>query len=196
MTGAALVDALHKWYRRRSIDRPVISTLNPEHANLPEYFKPLGRDRQPSNSILYLSDVHLKDLYAREWREDESNEFIKWLSIVRHRDTDIILTSQLTKLIDVQVVATLDALIIKEPSAMAQRLERQEVRSIIEEAAPHFTGSRLKRWERAFVFGHDINEPTFIVDGIKKPGWWTEELSKSFSQKPLIKRGFLRYLPI
>lgn len=183
VTGAALSDALHK-----ITGKLVYSSIDPAKYELPKYYRRASGNKQPSDAILYLSDVHLMDLYARDWRDDESNSFIKWLSIVRHRGTDVVLTTQLTKLIDVQVIATLDALIIKEPSALAERLERPEVRDIIEDAAQHFTGSQKRRWEMAYVYTHDIQHKGFVVEGIKKPGWWTEEISKAFSEKPVRDR--------
>jgi len=189
VTGAALAEEIH-----RQTGKDIVSTLDVSKAELPKYWKKLKRDRSPSDSILYMSDVHLMDLYARDWREDESNEFIKWLSITRHRNSDVILTTQLTKLIDVQVIATLDALIVKEPSALADRLERPEVRRIVEEARGAFEGkSQMQKWETAFVFTHT---GSFVVEDIKKPKFWNEDLSRSFSEKPLMKTGFLEPLRI
>ncbi len=79
---------------------------------------------------------------------------------------------------------------------MADRFERQELRDLTDEAAGVFRGlDERARWERALVFQHrrDVGQEGFlIVDGIKKPGFFTEEMSKVFGSVDLAGESRLR----
>lgn len=171
--------------------KTVYSNWSPVKFRLPENWKLRRGLSTPKDAIILQSDAHL-ELFARDWRTDEASAFIKFLSISRHRNTDVIATTQLTRLIDAQLVATSDFIIFKEPSAVADRLERPEMRDLTAEARPTFQGkTRLQKLKAAWVVTHD---GSFEVAGIEKPPFWTEEMSKMFGNVNFAGDSRLRQL--
>ena len=175
VTAVDLAQAIHK-----KTKKPVFSNYDPYIFKVPKGWKRRRGMSTPSDAIIIQSDAHL-DLFAREWRTDHATAFIKFLSIARHRGTDVISTTQLSILLDRQVVATADAMIFKEPSALAGRMERGEIRNLTEEAGERFLGlSQAERWGRVVVFTHQ--KGIQVVDGVKKPRWFTEKASKIYGE--------------
>ena len=180
-TTAALLNDISK-----ATGKDVYSPYNPDQFSLPKNWKLYaGGDKFRPRSIYDLSDFHL-EMFARDWQSDYAGVFIKLVSISRHRDIDFGITTQMTRLIDALVVATIDCLIIKEPSVLADRFERPELRDITAEAKRHFPegmapAERLAKWERAYVMT-DSYQP-FVVDGIKKPTWYTEKMGTIYAEE-------------
>ena len=84
-------------------------------------------------------------------------------------------------------VASIDALICKEPSLLADRFERPEVKDITEEAKRYFPegmseGEKLAKWRRAYVLTDSY--PPFVAENIDKPAWYTDEMSRIFAEVP------------
>ena len=179
-TTAALLDEIAE-----KTGKPVYSPYDPVKFGLPKHWKPYsGGDAFKPHSIYDLSDFHL-EMFARDWQSDYAGVFIKLVSISRHRDIDFGITTQMTRLIDALVVATIDCLILKEPSVLADRFERPELRDITAEAKAHFPegqgkAEKLAKWERAYVLTDSY--PPFLVDGIKKPSWYSDEMGTIYAE--------------
>lgn len=150
--------------------------LKPEKYGLPEYFRMFDRKFYESTIIL-LSDAHLS-LYSREWGTDFNKTMDKIQTIARHRNIDIIYTTQQTRRLDINIVAGVDCILFKEPSLMAYKFERQEIKDMTEQTKTYFSDKPKKwKWEHALAFTHTgIHK----VENIKKPYYWTEELSKAY----------------
>ena len=179
-TTAKLLDTIAK-----KMNKPVYSPYDPVKFGLPKYWQLYrGGDAFRPHSIYDLSDFHL-EMFARDWQSDFAGVFIKLQSISRHRDIDFGITTQLGRLIDALVLATIDCLIMKEPSVLAERFERPELRDITSEAEQYFPegnddAGRLAKWERAYVLTDSY--PPFLVDGIKKPSWYSDEMGTIYAE--------------
>lgn len=185
--------------RQKETGRQVLSNYDPYRFRLPRGWKLRRGASTPKDSIVLQSDAQL-ELFAREWHLEEHAAVIKWLTIARHRDSDAIMTTQLARILDVNVIDMADAIVFKEPSALAPYLERGEIRSLTARAARVFgltenedgefedTGkfSKKEKWEMAWVFTHT---GSFLVTGIRKPPFWTEEMSKSYGGVDIAGRG-------
>jgi len=153
--------------------------LQPKKYNLPSYFRRFTEKFIP-NSILLLSDAHLS-LYSREWRTDFNKTMDKLQTISRHRDIDIIYTTQQTRRLDINIVAGVDCIIFKEPSMMAAEFERPEIRKMTETAQLWFKDrSQKTKWGRAVAF---IQQGEHRIEFITKPYYWSEELSKAYGKE-------------
>lgn len=158
-------------------------SLQPERYNLPGYFKNFKRKFVP-DSVLLLSDAHLS-LYSREWRTNFSKTMDKLQTISRHRNIDIIYTTQQTRRLDINIVAGVDCIIFKEPSMLAAEFERPEIRKMTEIAQLWFKDRSQKiKWGRAVAF---TPQGEFRLEYIKKPYYWSEELSKAYGQELKLK---------
>jgi len=153
--------------------------LHPKKYNLPSYFKRFTGKFVPY-SILLLSDAHLS-LYSREWRTDFNKTMDKLQTISRHRDIDIIYTTQQTRRLDINIVAGVDCIIFKEPSMMAAEFERPEIRKMTETAQLWFKDrSQKTKWGRAVAF---TQQGEHRIEYITKPYYWSEELSKAYGKE-------------
>jgi len=156
-------------------------SLNPKKYFLPSYFREF-KEVFLNDSVLLLHDAHI-DLYAREWGTDFNKTMDKLQSISRHKNIDIVYTTQQARRLDVNIVAGSDALVFKEPSLLAPSFERPQLRDLSEKATTYFRGkSKRWKWEHAYVFTH-VGEVT--VSDIKKPYYWSEDLSRVYGQEQL-----------
>lgn len=186
VTAVAAAVELHK-----QTGKEVHSNYSPEEFKLPKYWKQRSGASFKENSIQLISDAHL-DYFSRDWQSDMASTLIKIVSISRHNDIDFIWTTQLTSMLDRQMIANIDVIMMKEPSTLAAKFERPEVREMTETAVAYFSGmSQQQKWESAAAFTHIGEE--YITD-IKKPPFWTEKMSKLYAsnlqQKPLWQRIF------
>lgn len=82
-------------------------------------------------------------------------------------------------MIDRQMIANIDVIMMKEPSTLAAKFERPEVRSMTEKAVAYFEGHNQKiKWGAALAFTHTGE---YNITGIKKPLFWTEKMSKLYA---------------
>jgi len=155
--------------------KPIYINLEPKKYHLPHYFKKWDRKFR-NNSVLYLTDAHL-EYYSMEWATKKASTLIKLMNISRHKNIDMVWTTLLASDIPRGVVKRMDASIYKEPIFRAERYERYELRDEVMEAKTFFEGKTKKeKWETALVF---TQKGKFKVQGIKKPFYWSEELSKA-----------------
>jgi len=165
--------------------KQIYSNLDPDRYNLPGHFHKYKR-RLPQNSVLLISDAHLS-LYAREWSMNFNKTMDKLQTISRHRNIDIIYTTQQTSRLDINIVSGVDCLIIKEPSLMAMKFERPEIRKMTEKAHKFFKGQTQKeKWRRAVAF---TSIGILYIDYIEKPHYWTEKISKRYGRERLVLSG-------
>jgi hypothetical protein len=115
---------------------------------------------------------------------------VKLVSVSRHKDIDFIYTTQTSSLFTRRALEQVDCLILKEQSFLADKLERAEVQDFVLDANQYYSTypkaddeykqghvSQTWKWEHALAFTH---EGRFEIEGIKKPAWFTEEMSKIY----------------
>ena len=168
----SLASALHQ-----KTGKPVYCHI-PINVYLPSYFKPIDIHNPKPNSIWLIDDAHLL-VHARKWYENTNILMDNFQTISRHLNVDIIYTTQETIRIDKNIIAGIDALVFCEPSLLAPQFERAAIHPLVEEAAKIFR--RLPPHERkrtAYIITHSEK---IILKNIKLPYYWSERLSKSFS---------------
>lgn len=166
----------------RENDRIVYINLEPRKYNLPHYFRRWDR-KFHENSIIYLTDAHL-EYYATEWGTDKAKTLTKLQNISRHKNIDMVWTTLLATDVPKNFIRRLDCSIYKEPVFRAEKFERQELREEIEYARKFFE-TKPEGWQGTFQrwkWGHAVAYTQygyFEIEGIEKPYYWSEELSKA-----------------
>jgi len=174
VTAAALAEELHKY-----TGKTIYSNYNPRQYKLPDYWKMRGVSWR-EKSITLISDAEL-ELFSREWQKQPHTAYIQVAAVSRHKDIDFIHTTQTSTLLDKETVIQLDVLLFKEPSTLADRFERTEIRDLTQEAVNIFKDkSQQEKWETAYAYTHT---GAYTITDIKKPPYWTEEMSKMFGQQ-------------
>jgi len=181
-TACALAAELH-----RQTGKPVFSPYDPSRFKLPKPWNLRSGNNYQPKTIQLVSDAHL-EYFSREWQADLSTALVKLVSVSRHQDIDFIYTTQISSLLDKQAVSNIDCLLMKEPSTLADKFERPELKEITMEARVFFQGkSQTEKWRSALAFTHT---GTYPVTDIDKPTWFTEDISKIFGQQPTEETPF------
>ena len=175
----SLATAMHNKY-----DKPVYCE-KPRGVWLPSYFYQIDIRNPNNNSIWLLDDAHIL-LYAREWWEEPHKLMDVLQSISRHKNIDIIYTTQQTVRIDKNIIAGVDAIIFTEPSLLSPQFERTQIIKFVKEANRIFRNLHPKDKKRtAYIITH---EHKIILKNIKLPYYWSKSLSKSFSSYNVLEK--------
>lgn len=163
--------------------KPVYSSYDPGRFKLPHDWRLRSSNVYESNTVQLVSDAHLEYFYA-EWHTDMAAALVKLVSVSRHKDIDFIYTTQTSSLFTRRALEQVDCLILKEQSFLADKLERAEVQDFVLDANQYYMSdqklgwhSQEWKWEHALAFTH---EGRFEIEGIEKPAWFTEEMSKIY----------------
>ena len=182
VTAVALAEEIHSLTGKR-----IVSSYNPQQNKLPKYWEMRGFSWK-ENSITLISDAEL-ELFSRDWHQQPHKAYIEVAAVSRHKDIDFIHTTQTSTLMDKESVVQLDVLMFKEPSALADRFERPEIRDLVEEAKSKFpdTLSQRAKWETAYAYTHT---GSYLITDIKKPPYWNDSMSKMFGadQQPFWRK--------
>lgn len=204
VTAVALALALQE-----NTGKPVLSNYDPGRFRLPRDWRLRPGDKFDPNTIQLISDAHL-EYFSRDWQSSPAETLVKVVSVSRHRDIDFIYTTQLSSLIDRQVISNIDVMIFKEPSLLAAEFERKELDEFTAQAQQYYSGqidcyeidenkrlvtsnpkhkmSQQEKWTTAVAFTHDKGK--IVVTDIQKPPWFTEEMSKIFGGQQEDKTHF------
>jgi energy-coupling factor transporter ATP-binding protein EcfA2 len=188
-------------------EKPVLSNYDPGRFKLPRDWRLRPGNAFEANSVQLISDAHL-EYFSRDWQSSPAETLVKVVSVSRHRNIDFIYTTQLSSLIDRQVISNIDVMIFKEPSLLAAEFERKELDEFTKQAQEYYYRgsesrnpkdhenlawrqqklSQMEKWTTAIAFTHDKGK--IIVTDINKPAWFTEEMSKIFGQTSEDKQHF------
>lgn len=104
------------------------------------------------------------------------------LLISRHKDISVIFITQNSSNLEINTIRQADYLILKPHSLLQLDFERQRIRDIYKEVEPDFKKlSKIKGI--AYIYSSEYRG--FVSN--KLPSFWTENLSKSFSNKNVSK---------
>ena len=144
----------------------------------PDFIKPLEDIEEAPNDSIVLVDEGALEFNARRSQGKKAVNLTKIMAIARHKDLTLIFITQQTRIIDVNCLGMSDILVFKEPSIMQEKTDRKEVKKFYEKIKYFFKSfSKENRKKFAYCFGDDFRG--FV--GISLPSFWTDELSKSYS---------------
>lgn len=131
----------------------------------------------PSNSVALVDEGAV--IYSSRDSHKAANKAIsKLMAVARHKNLSLILITQNSAMIDVNVLRLADTLIIKKPSLMQTNFERREMKKLFDKALPHFKGLKGIDNKKGFYVIDDEFEG-FMKAGL--PDFWNDKISKSFA---------------
>ena len=150
-------------------------TLGYEKTRLPWWIKKVDSIEKIPNNATALFDEGAILFSARDSMKNINKELSKIMAIARHKNLTLVLITQNSAMIDLNVLRLADALLLKEPSLLQSKFERKALKEIYEKIKPKFAGIDDKK-AHFYVWDDDFQ-------GLIKyslPTFWNENISKSF----------------
>lgn len=167
--GMKLLEYFHKETKRKCY------TLGYGKTKLPFWLKKVDEMEDIPNNSCVLFDEGAILFSSRESMKNINKELGKIMAIARHKNLTLILITQNSGMIDLNVLRLADTLLLKEPSLLQSKFERKALRDIYEKIAPKFKDKKPKI-EHFYVWDDDFQ-------GIAKydlPEFWSDKISTSF----------------
>ncbi|HDI12898.1 MAG: hypothetical protein DRN83_01015 [Hadesarchaea archaeon] len=146
-------------------------------AKLPKWIrKAKNVDEIPNDSVVLIDEAAIL-FFSRESMTSMNKMLSKLMAIARHKNLSMILISQSSAMIEVNVLRLADVLLLKEPSMFQARFERKALQDIFRHAKKIF---------------RELDDPTsyFYVysdefEGLVRyelPYFWNDSISRSFRE--------------
>jgi len=145
-------------------------------AKLPKWLKKADSIEDVPNDSCVLVDEGAILFSSRDSMQDTNKALSNLMAIARHKNLNLILITQSTAMIDVNVLRLADILLLKEPSLLQSEFERKALQKMYAKIIPVFKPLEEKE-KYFFVWSDDFQ-------GLLKyelPEFWNESISKSFS---------------
>ena len=167
--GMKLLELFHKETKRNCY------TLGYEKTNLPWWLKKAGSIEKIPNNSVALFDEGAILFSARESMKEINKILGKIMAIARHKNLTLILITQNSAMIDLNVLRLADALLLKEPSLLQSKFERKALMEIFAKIKPKFENLEEKK---AYFYVWDDDFQGLVKYSL--PGFWSDKISKSF----------------
>ena len=146
---------------------------------LPNFIKKVSDIKDvKNNSILLVDEAAIA--YSSRSSMKQSNKILgELMAIARHKNLSLIIITQNSAMIDLNVMRLSDTIIFKEPSLLQSRFERKSILDLFRKAEEQFKKIESKYRKRYFYVIDDEFEG--ILD-FSLPEFWSDKISKSFSK--------------
>lgn len=128
----------------------------------------------PNNSVALIDEGAIV-FSSRESMKKPNKALGNIMAIARHKNLTLILITQNSAMVDVNVLRLADSLLLKEPSLLQSKFERKGLKEIYEKVIPEFEGKENKK-KLFYIYDDDFM-------GLMEsplPSFWNEKISKSF----------------
>lgn len=132
----------------------------------------------PNNSIGIVDEAYIL-YHSRLSMTVAAKEMSIAINLSRQKNQTIVFVSQDSMQIDRNILGAADVIIFKEPSLLQTKIDRPEIRSMLEKASLAFQEISGDRRKWAYVFSQAKGEIGLIESGI--PTFWTDGLSRAFA---------------
>lgn len=146
---------------------------------LPRFIKKVENIKDVKNSSVVLVDEAAISYSSRSSMKKENKILGELMAIARHKNLSLIIITQNSAMIDLNVMRLSDTLIFKEPSLLQSRFERKSILDLFKKAEEHF--KKIETLERKKYFYVIDDEFEGILD-FDLPKFWSEKISKSFAK--------------
>lgn len=177
--------------------QPYIVAPKAVHEKYPEWMKRVDPKNVvvPTDAILFGDDLHLL-FHARDWARGGGRPLEMLARERHHYNTSLIVTSQDARVIDLNLLPMLSALIIKKPALFQTKYERSEIAPIVRKAdklIPEPTGPEDDSYKKlAYVVSNHARVEELVSDNGMAP-WFNDDISKAWRGKGnLVKTQRLR----
>lgn len=146
-------------------------------AKLPRWIHKANRIEDIPNDSIVLVDEAAILFFSREAMTPMNKMLTKLMAIARHKNLSMVLISQSSALIEINVLRLADVLLLKKPSILQARFERKALRDIFNTVDKTFK----KLDDRASHFYVYSDEFEGLVR-YKLPYFWNDSISRSFRE--------------
>lgn len=148
-----------------------------DKSRLPGWLRKAIKIEDVPNGSCVLIDEGAILYSSREPMKDSNKMLGKLMAIARHKNLNLIVISQSTAMLDVNILRLADVLLLKEPSLLQAEFERKALQKIYKKVSPLFKNLE-ERQKYFYVWSDDFQ-------GMLKynlPEFWNESISKSFQK--------------
>lgn len=167
--GMKLIELFHRKTKKR------LYTVGYEHAKLPFWLKKAETIEDIPNNAIALIDEGAILFFSRESMKNPNKALSKIMTIARHKNLTLILITQSSAMIDLNVLRLADTLLLKEPSLLQSKFERKAIKEMYENVQPMF---KDKENSKQYTYVWDDEFEGLIKFSL--PSFWNESISKSF----------------
>ena len=116
--------------------------------------------------------------HAGDWAKAESREICRLLNLSRQQDKTIVFITQQSRHLNLDIVSSANAIVLKNPGILQSNFERPELRRIMAEAKLAFDSIRgdPKAW--SYVYSPDASFSGLVENGL--PSFWSRKLSNIY----------------
>jgi archaellum biogenesis ATPase FlaH len=147
--------------------------------DLPRFIKKVKDVKDVKNDSILLVDEAAISYSSRDSMKGANKVLSDIMAISRHKNLSLIIITQNSAMVDLNIIRLADTLIFKEPSLLQSRFERKSVLDLFKKAETQFKGINQKDRKSNFYVIDDEFEGmlSFIL-----PEFWSDKISKSFSK--------------
>lgn len=146
-------------------------------AKLPRWIKKAdGIDDVPNDSVVLIDEAAIL-FFSREAMTTMNKFLSKIMAIARHKNLSMVLITQSSAMIDLNVLRLADVLLFKEPSLLQARFERRGLQDILGKVTSTF--KRLGEKVPHFYVYSDEFEGLIKYD---LPYFWNDSISRAFRE--------------
>ncbi len=149
-----------------------------ESARLPRWVKRVSSIEEVKNDSVVMIDEAALSFSARESMKKANKELGKLMAIARHKNLSLILITQSSAMLDLNVLRLADILLFKEPSLLQARFERKALQDMFENVQGKFESIKDEKNKYAYIIS-DYFEG-LISHNLSK--FWNEGISKSYAK--------------
>lgn len=168
--GFRLLENIHATTKRQCF------ALGPQQTVLPSWISAVSTVQEATNGSAILVDEAAVSFSSRESLQKTNKQLSGLLAIARHKDISLIFVTQNTGMIDKNVLALCDALLLKEGSLLQERFERPALKEVYALATSAL--SQIPQESRGSHF--------YILEGAYEgvcsaylPSFWSDAISKN-----------------
>lgn len=173
---------LEKFHNERKLPTYVVNLPKEKHHLLPDWIIPESDVEKLPDNCIALIDESALSYYAHHWMKKETVVMDRMISISGQKNQTFIFITHTMRKFAITLLLDIDILLCKKPSLLHSKLERSEVRKLVDKVAKEFNKlppDEVKK--NTYVISDDFEG--FIRN--KLPSFWSEELSKSYAGIPL-----------
>jgi len=146
-------------------------------AKLPGFIKKASDIKDVKNNSIVLVDEAAIAYSSRASMKKTNKVLSEIMVIARHKNLSLIIITQNSAMIDLNIIRLADTLVFKEPSLLQSRFERKGILDLFNKAEKHFAKVKEKG-KKPYFYVLDDEFEGMLKTGL--PSFWSEKLSKSY----------------
>jgi energy-coupling factor transporter ATP-binding protein EcfA2 len=146
-------------------------------ANLPRWIRKADKLEEIPNDSVVLIDEAAILFFSRESMKSMNKVLSKLMSVARHKNLTMILITQSSAMIDLNVLRLADVLLFKEPSLLQARFERKSLKDLFERSTKVF-----KELDQKVAHFYVYSDEFEGLVRYSLPYFWNDSISRAFRE--------------